>query len=154
LIEIRDQTGSIYHATAECDGSAAEVVAALYCDVPVSVLRASPYNLGLQDLVVARVAAYNERGWGATSAANGAGALIETEPNKMNSPGRGASTGVDQLEITWSLLTSPDDGYSPVTTYALYWDGGTAGATWTSLVGVASDYLLAYYVVTEGVTVG
>jgi hypothetical protein len=57
LIEIRDQTGSVYHATAECDGSLAEVVAALYCDVPVSVLRASPYDLAVQDLVVARVAA-------------------------------------------------------------------------------------------------
>lgn len=104
--------------------------------------------------MVARVAAYNERGWGATSAANSAGAQIQTEPSKMNSPGRGSSTGVDQLEITWALLTSPDDGYSAVTTYALYWDAGTGGATWTSLVGVASDYLLSYYLVTEGVAVG
>lgn len=154
LVEIRDQAGSVFHTTSECDGSSAEVVAALYCDVPVSLLRASPFNLGLQDLVVARVAAYNERGWGAKSAANVAGALIQTEPSKMDSPARGASTGVDQLEITWSLLTSPEDGHSAVTTYALYWDAGTAGATWTSLVGVASDYLLAYYIVTEGVAVG
>jgi hypothetical protein len=72
----------------------------------------------------------------------------------MTSPVRGSSTGVDQLEITWSLLANPDDGYSSVTTYALYWDAGSAGANWYSLVGVASDYLLSYYVVTEGVAVG
>jgi hypothetical protein len=72
----------------------------------------------------------------------------------MASPGRGASTAVDQLEITWSLLTNPDDGYSDITTYALYWDAGSAGANWQSLVGVASDYLLSYYMVTEGVAVG
>lgn len=155
LIEILDSAGTnFYEEATECDGSTSEIVSALYCDVPVSVLRASPYNLDVQDLVVARVSAYNERGWGAASDANAAGALIETEPTQMASPVRGSNTGVDQLEITWSLLTSPEDGYSSVTTYALYWDAGTSGSTWTSLVGVSSDYLLSSYLVTEGVTVG
>jgi hypothetical protein len=155
LIEILDHAGTAYHVeTTECDGSTSEIVAALYCDVPVSVLRASPYNLELQDLVVARVSAYNERGWGTPSDPNGSGALIETEPSKMESPIRGASTGVDQLDVSWSLLSSPDDGYSAVTTYALYWDAGSSGANWYSLVGVASDYLLSSYLVTEGVSVG
>jgi hypothetical protein len=75
------------------------VLESLYCDVPVSVLRAAPYELILQDLVVARVRAYNERGWGSWSVDNTAGALIETEPSQMASPTRGSATGTDRLEL-------------------------------------------------------
>ena len=72
----------------------------------------------------------------------------------MASPTRGSATGTDRLELEWTLLVSPDDGYSAVTTYALYWDAGTAGGTWTSLVGEDSEYTLSSYLVTEAVDVG
>jgi hypothetical protein len=74
----------------------------------------------------------------------------------MATPSRGSSTATDRLEVTWSLLSSPDDGYSAVTTYALWWDAGTGldGAGWTSLVGEASTYTTASYLVTSGVTEG
>lgn len=103
---------------------------------------------------MARVRAYNERGWGSWSVDNTAGALIETEPSQMSRPRRGSATGTDRLELEWTLLVSPDDGYSAVTTYALDWDAGTAGGTWTSLVGEDSDYTLSSYLVTEDVDVG
>lgn len=154
-IGIADHAGANYHEeTTTCDGADAAVLASLYCDIPVSVLRVAPYELILQDLVVARVRAYNERGWGSWSVDNAAGALIETEPSQMASPTRGSATGTDRLELEWTLLVSPDDGYSAVTTYALYWDAGTVGSTWTSLVGEDSEYTLSSYLVTEAVDVG
>jgi hypothetical protein len=154
-VEVRDSGGSLFHAEATyCDGASGAVVAALYCDIPASVLRAAPFNLGLQALVVAQVRAYNVRGWSAYSPANTAGALIETEPTQMPAPTRGGDTSTDRLQVQWNSLSSPDDGYSVVTTYALYWDAGTGGTTFTALVGVASDYLLTSYLVTTDVTMG
>jgi hypothetical protein len=100
------------------------------------------------------VRAYNERGWGAFSPDNESGARIETEPSQMGAPTRGPGTGIDRIELTWSLLTSPADGYSAITTYALSWDAGSGGTSWTSLVGEASDYTLGSYLVTAGVSEG
>jgi hypothetical protein len=76
-IEVRNAAGTLYHAdTTHCDGASAAVVSSLYCEVPVAVLRAAPYDLALQDLVVARVRAINELGAGPFSDANTDGALI------------------------------------------------------------------------------
>ena len=72
----------------------------------------------------------------------------------MAKPARGTDTATDRLELTWTLLSSPDDGYSVVTTYALYWDAGNDGASFTDLVGEASDYMVDSYLVTAGVTAG
>jgi hypothetical protein len=155
-IEIKVQDGSSYQAvTAYCDGTSAAVVSGLYCDVPVSVLRASPYSLDVQNLVVARVRAINELGAGSYSPDNAAGALIETEPTAMASPTSGSSTDTSRIELNWALLASPHDGYSPVTTYALQWDAGLGDTyPWVDLVGVTSDYLLSSYTVTAGITAG
>jgi hypothetical protein len=79
-VELRDSAGNYHNLTSYCDPVSAGLVSSRYCDVPVSVLRAAPFNLGLQALVVARVRAYNVRGWGEYSPANTVGALIETEP--------------------------------------------------------------------------
>jgi hypothetical protein len=129
-IEIADAAGSSYFAElTHCDGGVGSaVVTQLYCDVPVSVLRAPPYSLLLQDLVVARVRASNELGAGAYSPDNTVGALIETEPAAMASPTRGSGTGPASIELQWALLTSPADGHSAVTTYELYWDAGAGSA--------------------------
>jgi hypothetical protein len=156
VVEIRNAAGSHYYAQSSyCDGSTAAVVASLHCDVPVSVLRASPYELARGGLVVARLRAVNELGPGLYSPDNTAGAAVETEPDAMPSPTRGAATGTSSVELAWTALTSPEDGLSPVTTYALDWDAGAGSAgPWSSLVGEASDYLLTSYVVTAGVSAG
>lgn len=101
-VEIQNAAGTLYLAdTTHCDGTSAEVVASLYCDIPVSVLRAPPYNLLIQYLVIAHVRATNERGAGPYSPANAAGALIETEPAAMASPSRGPGTGTTSIELQW-----------------------------------------------------
>ena len=106
-------------------------------------------------MVISRVRAVNELGPGGYSPDNTAGALIETEPNAMASPTSGSSTDTSRIELNWGLLSTPQNGYSPVTTYALQWDTGLGDTyPWVDLVGVTSDYLLSSYTVTDGITAG
>ena len=69
----------------------------------------------------------------------------------MAGPTRGPGTGTTSIEVLWGLLTSPADGFSPVTSYQLDWDAGAGpGGAWQSLAGVATNYLQSSYVVTSG----
>jgi hypothetical protein len=49
IVEIRQNDGTYSEETVHCDG--AVLVSAFQCDVPLSTLRAAPYNLVLGDLV-------------------------------------------------------------------------------------------------------
>ena len=154
---IQDHLGSTFsEELTHCDGSTSGILTSLYCDIPVSVLRSSPFNLILADPVVAKVRAYNERGWSSYSTLNVDPniAYIQTEPGTMNTPQRGSSTSIDRIEVTWAALASPNNGNSPITTYALYWDAGTGGTSWTDLAGLDSDYLSTSFLVTTGITMG
>jgi len=61
-----------------CDGSQYDGQSTeLYCDVPVKeVLRLQPYSLAFNELVVAKVQAYNARGWSDFSPINVVGERI------------------------------------------------------------------------------
>jgi hypothetical protein len=105
--------------------------------------------------VVAKVKAFNERGWGAFSADNTVGALIQTKPAAMGAPTRGSNTGIDRIHLEWTPLTSPSDGYSSITSYSLEWDaGGGALHSWDKLVGFSSNYVQTSYLVTSGIVQG
>ncbi len=73
-------TGTYSENTQYCDGSVASVIANLYCDVPMSVLWASPYNNIYGDLVKAKVSAKNAIGWNTLSDPNTVGAYVQTVP--------------------------------------------------------------------------
>jgi hypothetical protein len=75
-----------------CDGSSSTVVANLNCLIPMTVLRAAPYNLVYGDAIKAQVQAHNERGWSGFSADSTTFATVQTEPTAMAAPARGAST--------------------------------------------------------------
>lgn len=49
--------------TTNCDGSLAAVVAARYCHVPMATLRASPFSLVYDQLIIAKIRARNAIGW-------------------------------------------------------------------------------------------
>ena len=68
-----------------------------YCDVPMTVLRAAPFNLKQDDLVVFIVKAVNLIGQGLYSEPNTSGVLIQVEPHKMKAPVRGNLTSESQL---------------------------------------------------------
>jgi len=60
-----------------CDGSQEAIVAAMYCHVPVTTLRAAPYSLNFRTLLIAKVKAKNAIGWATNfSQENTTGAMI------------------------------------------------------------------------------
>lgn len=92
-IEILRSDGTTFSEDlTHCDGSSSIILANMYCIVPMSVLRSSPYSLTYGTIVKARASAFNQFGWGAVSTTNTAGATIRTEPIQMIAPLRGSET--------------------------------------------------------------
>ena len=58
----------------------------------------------------------------------------------MAAPTRDSSTTTSIIYVDWTNLTSPADGNSYVLGFNLYWDAGTQGMSWTSLVGYDAPY--------------
>jgi large repetitive protein len=56
--------------------------------------------------------------------------------------------------VDWTSLAVSAAGYSVATSYNLYWDAGSSGASFVSLVGETSDSLATTFTVTTGVTEG
>ena len=98
VIEDHLHAGNFVENTYYCDGSDATVMSLLRCDIPViTVLRQAPYSLTQGQLVVAKVQAYNQRGWSDFSDPNVAGQLVQTEPLAMAAPTRGLSSTTQQI---------------------------------------------------------
>lgn len=72
----------------------------------------------------------------------------------MNSPTRGSSTSTSQIQVDWTALTSPSDGYSTITSYHLQWDSGTSGATFSDLLGSTIDSTALTFTVSSSVIGG
>jgi hypothetical protein len=154
-ISIKTSTGTFETETTYCDGSSTAVFAGLSCLVPVSVLTAAPFSLSAGATVQAVVEAHNARGWGPASVENTLGAIIVTVPHQMAAPVRDdAGTTISYIKVTWTTLSEPENGMTPVLSYNLEWDAGSGGLTWTELVGESTDYLLDYYTVSAGVSPG
>jgi len=150
LIEHAD--GTFNTDTTYCDGTNAAIISNLYCLIPMSVLRASPYSLTLNTLVAAKVLAHNSRGWSTSSSANVAGASIQTEPSSMTALTSGTTTSSTQIELDWVALTSPNDGYSTILSYGVEWDQGIN--SFVELLGETSDFTGTTYTITTGITSG
>jgi len=133
-ILIKQNDGSFSEDTTNCVGTDPTIMSQLYCDVPMSTLRASPYSLTYGALVVAKAYATNSIGNGGISPENSSGATIQTPPTQMATPQRGASTTESSLHVTWSALSSPaDTGGAVIDSYNIQWDKGTS--TWEDLGG-------------------
>jgi len=72
-----------------CDGTQAVIILQSYCDIPMASLRASPYSLSQNSLVIAKASAKNIFGWAQFSTPNVDGARIQVAPYQMNAPTRG-----------------------------------------------------------------
>jgi len=138
-ILIRQNDDSTFSAeTSYCDGSSPTVVSNRYCDIPFATLRAAPFSLELDDLVIARVSATNSIGPGPYSIDNVSGVTIQTEPQAPPSPPAASSFDESSATITMSPLVGSQAGSSSILYYDLTWDSGTAGATFTSYTVTAS----------------
>jgi len=84
-----------------CSGANPINFASRTCEIPISVLRMSPYNLDYPNIVVAKVRSRNINGWSDYSEPNTQGAIIFTEPGQMNAPTRGPLTNQYQIDVQW-----------------------------------------------------
>lgn len=137
-------------------GDMAQIVGENACEVEMSVLRGSLYNLEQGALVIVKVQAQNVIGWSSESAINGlAAAQVETVPHSPSqAPTRGATASHTQLVADWLALAGADAGGSPIVSYALRYDDASAASVWTVLIGAASDSLALTYTVTSSISVG
>jgi hypothetical protein len=126
----------------------------MYCLVGMHDLRAAPFSLTYDTLVRAKVLARNERGWSAASEANTVGAKVQVEPLAMGATKRGILTGPTQIDVYWDSITTPQDGGSPVLSYHLQYDNGTAATTWYDVVGLAPDSLATSILVSSQLVSG
>ncbi len=76
LIKKKDGT---FASASTCVGTDSSVITSRSCSVTMLTLR-NTFNLVLNDLVVAKVRAYNAKGWSTYSSENVSGATIKTEP--------------------------------------------------------------------------
>lgn len=95
-----------------------------------------------------RIKAHNSFGDGAYSNVNTAGAKIRRIPDDMSAPTITAYSDTS-ITVSWTPLTSPNNGNSDILSYSLKWDNG--GATTPSIE--LSNVLTTSYVVT-GITSG
>ena len=73
----------------------------------------------------------------------------------MGAPKRGILTGPTQIDVYWDpLLTAPGDGGSPVLSYHLQYDNGTAATDWFDVVGLAPDSLATSILVSSQLVSG
>ena len=118
-IEILQSDGVTYSKDlVNCDGMSPAIIQSLYCFVPMTVLRASPFSLPFEASILVKVRARNSIGWGAYSTSSTAATTVQVEPVQMNTPTRGSLTSYSQIQIVWNpLTTKPQTGDSPIITY-------------------------------------
>jgi hypothetical protein len=66
---------------------------------------------------------------------------VQSEPQALDVPLRSQITTNKQIVVEWVLLTDDRIGMSPVTTYNLWWDEGSNGEFWYSLIGLGEPIL-------------
>ena len=138
-IYIQEVNGSYSLETTSCDGTQSSIYTTRTCTIPMSTLRASPFNLVVLDQVYAKVQAHNSYGWSTLSSVSTGVAVIHTEPQTPNTPTTSDNTA-RSINVTWTpLTTSANIGDSPITSYALYYAAGPSFSTWVTVKGVSSN---------------
>jgi hypothetical protein len=117
-ILIRESDGITYsEETTNCDGLDSTIRTNRECYVPLTTLR-TDFGLEYGDLVVARARATNSIGDGQYSQPNSAGATIQTEPEQVAVPTRGATT-LTSIVVNWVALTGDSPGGATIDSYEL-----------------------------------
>lgn len=106
-IVIRQNDDSTFSENTEyCDGSSSTIVANLYCDIPMTTLRAAPYSLEYDDKVFAKITAINGVGESPESNANTSSDTIQTEPQTPSSAPTVNSYSQTETSLTLAALTT------------------------------------------------
>lgn len=67
IVILASDGSTYYETTTYCDGSNSGIISNMYCDIPMTTLRTSPYSLTYGTTVKAKAKAYNSNGWGSFS---------------------------------------------------------------------------------------
>ena len=147
---LEEENGDFSEMTTLCDGSDSSILIQLYCLIPMSTFRDTPFNKVQGDAIKAKVLAYNERGWSLVSSETVTSSVIEVEPHQITDFSNGDQTSHQQVHVQW---TAPDDGGSPILSYVLHWDQGL-GSDFVELAGETSQLTQTEFTITNGITVG
>jgi hypothetical protein len=102
-----------------CNGGDNTIISATLCTIPLSTLRASPFNLVQGNSVFAKVIATNLYGDSLLSSA-GNGALVQVVPNAPSSLANNAAvTTRSKIGITWTVV---NNGGSTIIDYRISYD--------------------------------
>lgn len=106
----------------------------------MATFRQAPHSLVLDQEIVIRIQAKNLRGWGAYSLSTG-GIHVQSEPDAMDKVTRNVFSTNQMIIVDWTTLPVNRIGMSPVTSYNLWWDQGSNGEFWYSLIGLNEPIL-------------
>jgi len=90
-----------------CDGASALVIDAMNCKVSMTTLL-STYGYKRGELILARIAAQNAKGWSVYSSQNSGGVFAQTPPTFMNKPVEDAGTSSTSITLNWSPITTDE----------------------------------------------
>ena len=154
-IFISDDQGVFIHETTYCNGEAEPVFSQLYCEIPMAALHLEPYNLPFDAEVLAQVRASNMFGESEVSDASTVKARIQTVPSQVQNVAKLATTTQSNIDFQWDELVSlTDTGGSPILSYHVEWDRGSAGLYFLNLAGYVAVYDATSYSITAHVTTG
>jgi hypothetical protein len=150
-VRLLNKTSNTYEVyTTHCDGASALIITNRACPPILMSVFISTLGYSAGDLVKARIVATNAIGTGIQSEPNTAGAVIQTVP--LGPTGLSIiSSSQTEATLTWNSIHSPpENGYSTVTDYKVYWDNGpstpafdellttTANASSTTITGLTA----------------
>jgi len=152
---LQSDTLTLSEEATNCDGTASSVISNTFCEIPMASLTSSPFSLAQGTLIQAQVEALNSIGYSTPSPLNVAGELAQTVPHKPTSgPSRGSGTTQTSLQVDFALPSAPLNGGSTILSLNLQWDAGTAGITWTTLIGESPFSTATSYTISSGIVPG
>jgi len=117
----------------------------------MSTLTASPFSLTFNTAVTVRVRAHNSIGYGSWSSTYSSGATIRSVPSTMSAPTIDSYSD-SSITVSWTALSSPDNGNSDILAYELVWDEGTDVVPTVDLSNtLTTSYVLSSSQITSGV---
>ena len=142
-VSFRTSDGTTYSTSSECTGSS--LLTNTYCDVSLAQFT-STFGLVQGDVVVAKVRASNELGFGELSEQSTSLIYVVALPHALTAaPLRNsASSTTTSIAVDMpAVATGTTSGGIPITSYSLEWNGGGSGeVSWTSLVDdIATSYV-------------
>lgn len=130
ILILSSTPGAYYESLSECDGSDPVVATNLYCDVSMSTLASSPFDLSRGDAIVAKARARNIVGWSALYSEPNSGVAVTAQQAPGTPPTTVTLVSQSESSITVSMPPLFDLGGSPITSYNLQYDqGAAAGAS-------------------------